>query len=149
MGLRCNTRHRAKRSICQPVRVLGRELAIGALDLAAVDGPIAPNAVSYFSGILVFPQFPIGYLAKPDGCEQTLASTIETGDRVGMTRRSSSPAWDSIPANSSRLRSRADPNIAIICISIRYSVGRLGDGSDCSTWSAISPTPEQICPGVQ
>lgn len=47
------------------------------------------------------------------------ASTIQTGDEVGIRRNKASPDAASNSPNSACVRSRALPNIAIICVSTR------------------------------
>ncbi len=47
------------------------------------------------------------------------ASTIQTDDCVGMTRCSVKPDSDKRLANSCSVRSRALPNMAIICVSTK------------------------------
>ena len=66
------------------------------------------------------------------------ASKIETRDLVGTRRGGPNPdAARSLP-NSASVRSRASPNIAIICMSIRYIIGFPIAGLGSRIWSTTS-----------
>jgi hypothetical protein len=55
------------------------------------------------------------------GCPSAVPK-METGETVAITRTRSNPAGASNARNSASVRSCALPNIAIICMSMRYSV---------------------------